>query len=212
MRSVSDFIFCSAWASEVSRAFSVSAKMFDRSVSDARPCSSSRTLPSSPSRAVVSRSTTLSVVASDVPFHHLALQDPDVLGARGERLAHLGEQFLGGGCTRTQRLEPQIHRIGFGLMALVGLVASGRQRDALVLGGSQADVHLLQPRPRGSQGVLAFGEATRQARRLCQRLIERRLQRALVVLQQQEFLPYERVFGLQFHNPLVGAVGVIEEN
>src|SRR5215831_15433897 len=95
-------------------------------------------------------------VASDGPFHHLALQDPDVLGARGKRLAHLGEQFLGGGGARTQRLEPQIHRIGFGLMSLVGLVAGGRHRDALVLGGSQADLHLLQPRPRGGQSVLAF--------------------------------------------------------
>src|SRR5262249_20250957 len=44
-------------------------------------------------------------VASDGPFHHLALQDPDVLGARAERLAHLGEQFLRGGGARTQRLE-----------------------------------------------------------------------------------------------------------
>src|SRR5262249_34774295 len=154
----------------------------------------------------------ISGVASDGPFHRLALQDPDVLGARGERLAHLGEQFLGGGGARTQRLEPQIHRIGFGLMSLVGLVAGGRQRDALVLGGSQADVHLLQPRPRGGQSVLAFGEATRQARRLCQRLIERRLQRALVVLQQQELFPDERAFGLQFHNPFVGAMGVIDKN
>src|SRR5215472_8375482 len=151
-------------------------------------------------------------VASDGPFHHPALQDPDVLGARGQRLAHLGEQFLGGGGARTQRLEPQIHRIGFGLMSLVGLVARGRQRDALVLGGSQADVHLLQPRPRDSQGVLPFSEATRQARRLCQSLIERRLQRALVILQQQELFPYERPFGLQFDNPLVGAIGVIDEN
>src|SRR5262249_14351952 len=61
-------------------------------------------------------------------------------------------------------------------------------------------------------GVLAFGEATRQARRLCERLIERRLQRALVVLQQQELFPDERAFGLQFHNPFVGAIGVIDEN
>ena len=97
-------------------------------------------------------------------------------------------------------------------MSLVGLIARGRQRDALVLGSRQADVHLLQPRPRGSQGVLAFGEATRQARRLCQRLIERRLQRALVVLQQQEFFPHERTLGLQFDNPLIGAIGVIDEN
>jgi len=104
--------------------------------------------------------------------------------SRGKRLAHLGEQFLRGGGARTQRLEPQIHRIGFGLVALVGLIACGRQRHPLVLAGGQADVHLLQPRPRGGQGIFALGEATRQARRLCQRLIERRLQRALVVLQQ----------------------------
>ena len=97
-------------------------------------------------------------------------------------------------------------------MALVGLIARGRQRDTLVLGGGEADVHLLQPRPRGGQAIFAFGEATRQARRLCQRLIECRLQRALVVLQQQELFPYERAFGLQFHNPLVGAIGVIDEN
>src|SRR4029450_7761718 len=95
---------------------------------------------------------------------------------------------------------------------LVGLVARGRQRDALVLGSRQADVQLLQARPRGSQGVLALGETTRQARRFRQRLIERRLQRALVVLQQQELFPHERTFGLQFHNPLVGAVGMIDEN
>src|SRR5262249_53683579 len=167
MRSVSDFIFCSAWASAVSRAFSVSAKMFDRSVSDARACSSSRVLASSASRAPVSRSTTLSV-ALRAMLASTALRSKPlyVLGARDQRLTHLGEQFLRGGCTRTQRLEPQIHRIGFGLMSLVGLVARGGQRDALILGGGQADVHLLQPRPRGSQGVLAFGEATRQARRL----------------------------------------------
>src|SRR5262249_40009190 len=41
--------------------FSVSARMLDRSVSDARVCSSSRVLASSPSRATVSRSTTFSV-------------------------------------------------------------------------------------------------------------------------------------------------------
>src|SRR5215831_11381188 len=107
MRSVSDFIFCSAWASAVSRAFSVSARMLDRSVSDARVCSSSRVLVSSPSRATVSRSDNLfRGVACDGRFHRLALQHPDVFGARGERLAHLGEQFLRGGSTRTQRLEP----------------------------------------------------------------------------------------------------------
>src|SRR5215470_10542425 len=132
MRSVSDFIFCSAWASEVSRAFNVSAKMFDRSVSDAPPLLELADLTVKP---IACRGEPLDDlirgVASDGPFHHLALQDPDVLGACGERLAHLGEQFLGGGCTRTQRLEPQIHRIGFGLMSLVGLVAGGRQRDAL---------------------------------------------------------------------------------
>src|SRR5262249_32331916 len=149
-------------------------------------------------------------VACDARFHRLALQHPDVLGARGKRLAHLGEQFLRGGGARTQRLEPQVHRIGFGLMALVGLIARGRQRDTLVLGGSQADVHLLQPRPRGGQAIFALGEATRQARRLRQRLIECRLQRALVVLQQQELFPYERAFGLQFDNALIGAVCVID--
>src|SRR6266566_6233470 len=204
MRSVSAFIFCSAWASEVSRAFSVSAKLFDRSVSDARPCSSSRVLPSSASRAAVSRSTTFSVA--------LRAMVASTVGARGQSLAHLGEQFLSGGGTRTQSLEPQIQGIGFGLMSLVGLVARGGQRDALVLGSRQADVHLFQPRTRGSQGVLALGEATRQARRLCQRLIERRLQRALVILQQQEFFPHERTLGLQFDNPLIGAIGVIDEN
>src|SRR5262245_14325807 len=213
MRSVSDLIFCSAWASEVSRAFSVSARMFDRSVSDAPPLLELADLAVKPiAGSGEPLDDLLRGVASDVRFHRLALQDPDVLGARGERLAHLGEQFLSGSGARTQRLEPQIHRIGFGLMALVGLIARGRQRDALVLGSRQADIHLLQPRPRGGQGVLAFGEATRQARRLCQRLIERRLQQALVILQQQELFPHERAFGLQFHNPLIGASGVIDEN
>src|SRR5262249_58296581 len=46
----------------------------------------------------------------------------------------------------------------------------------------------------------------------CQCLIECRLQRALVILQQQELFPHERTFGLQFHNPLIGASGVIDEN
>src|SRR5215471_19094352 len=122
-------------------------------------------------------------VAGDGRFHYLALQDPDLLGARIDLKARLGEQFLRSGGTRTQSLELQIQGIGFGSMSLVGLVARCGQRGALVLGGSQPAVHLLQPYTRGSQSVLALGKATRQARRFCERLIERRLQRAFVVLQ-----------------------------
>lgn len=68
-------------------------------------------------------------------------------------------------------------------MPLVRLVARGGERDTLVLGGSQADVQLLEPRTRRSQGILTLREATRQARGFGEGLIERGLQRALVVIQ-----------------------------
>ena len=97
-------------------------------------------------------------------------------------------------------------------MPLVRLVARGGERGALILGGSQADVHLFEPRTRRSQGILAFREAARQARGLGERLVKRGLQRALVVFHQQQFFPRLRAVGLQFDDPLVGGVGVIEQN
>ena len=97
-------------------------------------------------------------------------------------------------------------------MPLVRLVARGGERGTLVLGGSQADVQLLEPRTRRSQGVLAFREAARQARGLGEGLVERCLQPALVIFQQQQFFPRLRGVGLQFHDPLVGGVGMLDQN
>jgi len=50
----------------------------------------------------------LGIGARDIRFYHLALQDPDVLGAGDESLAHLGKQLLRGGGTRTQRFQTQV--------------------------------------------------------------------------------------------------------
>jgi hypothetical protein len=46
-------------------------------------------------------------------------------------------------------------------MPLVGLVARGGEGGALVLGGRQTYVHLLEPCTRGSQRILALGQAAR---------------------------------------------------
>src|SRR5262245_63398128 len=151
-------------------------------------------------------------VASDGRFHRLALRAPDFLRARNQILTHLGEQLLRGGGTRSHRLELEIQRVAFGLVAFAGLIPGSAQRGAFVLARSERHFHLLDPSPRRDQSALALGEAAGQARALGERLIERRLQGALVGLQQREFFSRERAFGLQFDDTLVGDVGVIHEN
>jgi hypothetical protein len=82
-------------------------------------------------------------IARDGGFHHLALGRAVLLGARDQVLAHLAQELLGRGGARLHRLEPQGERIAFALAPLVGLIDGGGELVALLLGGRQRGLDLL---------------------------------------------------------------------
>src|SRR5262245_18628301 len=67
-------------------------------------------------------------------------------------------------------------------------------------------------RARAAVKAFSLSVSRRDKREFSASVWECRLQRALVIVHEEEFLPRLRGVGLQFDNPLVGTVGVIDQN
>ena len=85
----------------------------------------------------------------------------------------------------------------FGLVLLLGLVERGGEPAAFGIGFGEAGFDLAELGAGRGQRVLALGEAAGEAGGLVERLVDRDLQRALLVFQQRQLFARGGKFALE---------------
>src|SRR5437763_6125 len=94
-------------------------------------------------------------------------------------------------------------------MLLALLVDQGREAAAFAISFGKARFDFAELGACRRQRVLAFGEAARQPRGLVERLIERELQRALLVFEQRQLLAVGGKLGLELADALFRGVDLL---
>ena len=122
------------------------------------------------------------------------------------------EQALGGGGARLQRVEPHVEAVALGLVLFLGFVERGGEPAAFGVGLGEARLDLAELRARGGQRVLAFGQAAGEAGGLVERLIDRDLQRALLVFEQRQLLARAGELAFELDVALFGDVELLFED
>ena len=147
----------------------------------------------------------------DRGLEQFRLAGPELVGPGGHILAHGGEHLLRRLGPRTQAIELELQRVDVALAALLGLLALRRGLVAVRFGGGHIPFQLLDGAARAGERALALGQLLIDPRRLAQCLVQGRLKRALVVLQQGN--ARVRAHGFRFHgnDGLVRGIGALNE-
>ena len=124
-------------------------------------------------------------------------------------LPRFGQQPLGGGGARLQRVEPHVEAVALGLVLFLGLVERGGEAAAFGIGFGEARLDLAELGAGRGQRVLALGQAAGEAGGLVERLVDGELQRALLVFQQRQLLARGGKFAFEFDDALFGGVELI---
>ena len=96
-----------------------------------------------------------------------------------------------------------------GLALLAGLVERGGEPAAFGIGFREAGFDLAELGAGRGQRVLALGKPAGEAGGLVERLIDRDLQRAFLVVEQRQLLARGGQLALELHGTLLGAVELV---
>ena len=108
-----------------------------------------------------------------------------------------------------ERVEPHVEAVALGLVLFLGVVEGGAEPAAVGVSFREARLDLAELGAGGGERVLAFGEAAGQAGGFVERLVDRVLQRAFVVLKQRQLLARGGKLAFQFAVELLGGVVLV---
>ena len=108
-----------------------------------------------------------------------------------------------------KRVEPHVQAVALGLMLFLGLVERGGEAAAFGIGFGKTCLDLAELGAGRGQGVFAFGQPAGEARGLVERLVDRDLQRALLVFEQRQLLARGGEFAFELDDALFGGVELV---